>query len=375
MTTKKVFYNIIKTLFCKADILPTVVKLAEQVLVSYYVPWCGHCKRLKPEFETAATILKNRGVNVILGAIDATVNTSVLEQTGIKSYPILKYYYFGTFQYDAGNMRNYEDIINFIENPVEPPLASISAKPWSEELTSVYHLTSRTFESILAPIQHVLVMFYAPWCSYSKLAKPEFVRASDYFSADDRVAFAAVDCTVETDLCRTYKVPGFPTIKYFHYYNRIVSNYTEHRKMDGFVFYINKKLGMQKDWMFFTTTQRFRFGPHVNVLADNTFENTINKDQPTFVMFFATWCEHCGTSVQPYSTLAKKVQDEKYDLSMAAIDAAENPRAADIAEIKIIPTFKLFSKGKVIATYKGGRSADDLYKFIKAKMMKIKDEL
>jgi len=41
-------------------------------LVEFYAPWCGHCKKLTPEWERAAKGLK--GI-VRLGAVDMTTDS------------------------------------------------------------------------------------------------------------------------------------------------------------------------------------------------------------------------------------------------------------------------------------------------------------
>jgi protein disulfide-isomerase A6 len=56
-------------------------------LVEFFAPWCGHCKSLAPEWESAARALDGK---VKLGAIDATVESSLGSRYGIRGYPTIK---------------------------------------------------------------------------------------------------------------------------------------------------------------------------------------------------------------------------------------------------------------------------------------------
>jgi len=45
--------------------------------------------------------------------------------------------------------------------------------------------------------------------------KPSWDALGDEYASSSSVVIADVDCTVEQDLCSTYDVKGYPTIKYF----------------------------------------------------------------------------------------------------------------------------------------------------------------
>jgi len=201
------------------------------VLVMFYAPWCGHCKHAKPEFEQAVNELKAMGIEGSMAAVDATENPIVSKKFDVKSYPTMMYFDGNAseakYKYEGGRKAN--DFVEFIQNPRAPPPPEPA---WKDEAIDVLHLTDKDFHRSLTKVPHAVVMFYAPWCGHCKNFKPHMLAAATALKTNKKVAIAAVDCTVETAVCKEFDVKGYPTIKHFKL-GKAGSEYTAARTKQG----------------------------------------------------------------------------------------------------------------------------------------------
>ncbi|ELU16122.1 hypothetical protein CAPTEDRAFT_168943 [Capitella teleta] len=140
-------------------------------LVKFYAPWCGHCKKLAPEFERASSVLASDDPPVALVKVDCTTETKICQKHGVSGYPTLKIFRGGELAEDYNGPRDADGIVKVMRS---------KAGPSSKQL-----MTEAQVEAYMNKEENVILGFFDS--EDSELLK-QFKKLADALSEDFRFA-------------------------------------------------------------------------------------------------------------------------------------------------------------------------------------------
>jgi protein disulfide-isomerase-like protein len=93
-----------------------VLDTTKDVFVEFYAPWCGHCKRLAPDYDKFAESFAGEE-DVVIAKLDADKYGSFSSKYGVSGYPTLKFFPKSNKDGEAyTGGRTPEDFVSFINS-------------------------------------------------------------------------------------------------------------------------------------------------------------------------------------------------------------------------------------------------------------------
>jgi len=231
-------------------------------IVEFYAPWCGHCKSLAPEWETAAAALKDAPIPVKLAKVDATIHEELAKRFDVSGYPTLKVFRNGEEDKDADDVpRQSSELIEYVKAKSDP-----NYKP---PPSAVIDLTEAGFHDFINEHELSLVEFFAPWCGHCKRLKPEYEKAAKKLAAHDPpIPLAIVDATKASEVAKEYDVSGYPTLFIFRKGQKF--EYNGGKDENGIVTYMKGQTGL----------------PSKEQKSARAIKEGMNSERPTLIGFF-----------------------------------------------------------------------------------------
>lgn len=237
-----------------------------------------------------------------------------------------------------------------------------------------------------------IILFYAPWCHWCNVIKPEWIKLADTINASE-VDVAAVDCDKNPSIASDLNIEGFPTITLVR--GGKVITYNGERTALSIKKFIKKELDnanngvihfngdsdiqpqMQnvgnstpgkasKNWFNNTNVK-------IQMLRDthfNTERRTLNLEKPVLVLYFAPWCYWCKQLKPEWIKVSAELPS--LGVNIAAMDCTQYPVIADVMGIDGYPTIVLYTSSSPSGIpYMGPRTSKEIINWTQTQVASV----
>ncbi|CAG0901541.1 unnamed protein product [Cyprideis torosa] len=84
-----------------------------EYFIDFYAPWCTHCRKLMPTWESLSK--SNKRGSTVVAKVDCTENSKVCKEVGVRGYPTLMYFKEGVLLEEYEGRRSLKDLEDYVE--------------------------------------------------------------------------------------------------------------------------------------------------------------------------------------------------------------------------------------------------------------------
>uniref|UniRef100_A0A671Q2U9 Protein disulfide-isomerase A3 n=1 Tax=Sinocyclocheilus anshuiensis TaxID=1608454 RepID=A0A671Q2U9_9TELE len=358
----------------------------ETLLVEFFAPWCGHCQRLAPEYEAAATKLKG---TLPLAKVDCTVNSETCERFGVNGYPTLKIFRNGEEAGSYDGPRIADGIVSYMKKQAGPSSVSLLSEADLDSFVDNYeasvvgelnsfglcpHLTTENRDILRG--SDLLTSYYIVdylrnlkgtnyWRNRIMKVATQFQDRGLSFAVADRQEFQ--DELEEEFGLGSSEGGDIPLVtirtREGHKYSMQEEFTRDGKSLERFLEdYFAKRL---KRYVKSEPVPESNDDP-VKVVVADTFDEIVNDpEKDVLVEFYAPWCGHCKNLEPVYKELGEKLSGDP-NIVIAKMDATANDVPPNY-DVQGFPTIYFVPSGQKDQPqrYEGGREVSDFIIFLK----------
>ncbi|XP_053537642.1 protein disulfide isomerase family A, member 7 isoform X2 [Ictalurus punctatus] len=397
----------------------------ETLLVEFFAPWCGHCKRLAPEYEAAATRLKG---TVPLAKVDCTANSETCMKFGVNGYPTLKIFRNGEVASSYDGPRTADGIVSYMKKQSGPSSIALHSEA---DLDAFINGFDASVVGFFSGSDHLELAAFLKAASALRDSY-RFAHATDlgiglkhgvdrdfglcpHLTSENRDSLRSRDL-----LTAYYDVDYVRNPKGTNYWrNRVMKVATQFLSrglsfavadQEEFQEELAEEFGLQlsdggemplitirtraghkyimreeftrdgkslerfledyfadhlKKYIKSEPVPETNDGPVKVVVADTFDEIVNNPEKDVLVEFFAPWCSHCKNLEPTYTELGEKLSGDSH-IVVAKMDATANDIPPDY-DVQGFPTIYFAPAGQKDQPrrYEGGREVSDFISYLK----------